>query len=76
MTQERNKLRHFVDLDDLFDGNDNEVILTWVNKYADLILGRKEYHERRRKLQAAYVKAAKEMLAPDEREALEKQVSE
>lgn len=70
------RIRHFKDLDDLFDNIDNEVILEWINEYAKLLPEyaklqeaenkRKGYHKvynERKKITLAEVS---KLLDPDE----------
>lgn len=79
------KLRHFADVDDLFDSGDatNEQILEWVNEwhaaqpivreYARLKEAdekRRDYHKRHQEKQKLLLRAANELLQPDEKERL------
>lgn len=63
-----NKLRRFTNEDDLFDNNDNEIILAWVNELAELKLKRQSYHRRRNLQNAEFIRLAKQLLNGDEQE--------
>lgn len=71
-----NKLRHFIDLDDLFANNENEQILNWVNELAEKKESQQKYHKRRQMINSEFVKLAKQMLAEDEKERVEAGVDE
>ena len=73
---ERNKLRHFHSLDDLFDSNDNETIMEWVNKLAEKVEVQREQGKRYRKTQQLLVKAVMEHLDPAEVLELRKRAAE
>lgn len=62
-----NKLRHFSDLDDLFDSNENELILQWVNELFELKSKQKTWSTRHRLRQKAFVEIAERMLDEDEK---------
>jgi uncharacterized secreted protein with C-terminal beta-propeller domain len=65
--QPNNKLRHFADLDDLFDNCSDEQLLEWVNQLAAKHVAQQTYHRRRNLMQTEFVRLAKQMLAEDER---------
>lgn len=69
---ERNKLRHFADLDDLFDNNNNDAILEWVNELVERRDTQREQGKRYRQRQQAFVKVAKQMLDSEEVKELNK----
>lgn len=66
MLKAKNELKHFESEDDLFDSNDNEVILAWVNELADLKHQRRAYHKKRNIRMKMFAQVAEKMLAPDE----------
>lgn len=65
-TRERNKLRTFIDEDDLLDHNDNAQIVEWVNKYAEYIGDRRTYHRKYQNKKRLLIKAAQRLLDQDE----------
>lgn len=69
---ERNKLRRFADLDDLFDSNENETILQWVNQLAEKVETQRAQGKVYRKRQQHFAKVALEMLSKDEYMAVKK----
>jgi hypothetical protein len=74
--QPENKLRVFEDLDDLFDHNETEEILKWVNELALLKEKQRHWGKRWRTRNAMFVKVAREMLGEDEKEIVERSVEE
>lgn len=92
------RLRHFKDVDDLFDSGDatNEQIVAWVNelvelrdKYEIALLRtasferleaaeekRKAYHKKHQEKQRLLLRAANELLQPDEKQRLAERAAE
>lgn len=85
------KLRHFKDVDDLFDDREieNDQILAWVNelhalqptlrrleKLEEADDKRKAYHKKHQEKQRLLLRAANELLQPDEKDALAKRAAE
>lgn len=62
-----NKLREFKDTDDLFDSASSETILRWVNQLAKQVDYRKDHQKVYQKKRRLLMKAAEELLAPDEK---------
>lgn len=76
MLKPADRLRHFADLDDLFDNNDNEIILKWVNELAERKLRETTYRRRHAFKQAEFVRVAKTLLQADELERVAQIVEE
>lgn len=69
-------LRHFTNLDDLFDTATSEEILSWVNELHQLKLRQVEMGKRYRTKQREFARLAKRLLDPDEVERVKALVEE
>lgn len=72
----KQQLRHFEDIDDLFDTCSNEQILEWVNAHADSVAGRKGYQRRYQERKRLLAKYAREHFDQDELARIEQIVEE
>lgn len=68
MKTPENKLRHFADLDDLFDNTEDAIILHWVNQLAELKEKQRAWSRRHQERRKAFVRIAERSLDPDELE--------
>lgn len=66
MKSPENKLRHFADLDDLFDNCEDAIILHWVNQLAELKEKQRAWSKRHQERRKAFVRIAERSLDPDE----------
>lgn len=66
MKPAENILRHFDDVDDLFDNVDSATILKWINAYAEKEDARKTYQRKYQNKRALALKTMRAMLDRDE----------
>lgn len=74
MSAVKTNLREFADWSDLASNASEEEIVSWVNKHAETVEARNYHGKKYRLKQQAFVKAAKELLDPDEKELIMKRV--
>ena len=75
-TKAENKLRHFLSEDDLFDSNDNDVILGWVNELAQTKTKVRSYGQRHRLRRKLMEQTLRQVLDKDELTRIDELVEE